>query len=140
MYFNEAIHGVAAVGLVLPRQLLVLRRGPTVAVTAVVLPVGNPVDQHLSYLNVCYRHFLHSVHLERWRMQHLLNRSRSRLEDPQRDHLVETELQVLGLDHYVGVHHIVFVARVINFRHVLLLLVGSTRLPTHILHMIAIIV
>lgn len=101
MYFDEAIHGTTAIGLILPRHLLVLRRGAPVAVATVMLPVGNPVNQHLPYLNVRYRHFLHRVHFQCRSMQHFLDGSRCRLENPERNHLIQTELQVLGLYHYI---------------------------------------
>lgn len=76
MYFDEALDGAAAVCLVLARSGLVLRGWPSIAVAAVMLPVGNPVNEHLPNLNVCYRHFFDGIHLQRGRMQHLLNGAR----------------------------------------------------------------
>ena len=101
-----------------------------------MLPIGNPIDEHLADLYVGDWYFLHSVHLERRSMQHLLDGARCRLEDAQSDHLVESQLQVLRLDVAVGA---VVIVRVIYLASVLLLLVWAG-LSTHILDVVAVVV
>lgn len=135
MNLDEAVDGGVAIGLVLPRGgLLVLRGRSTVAVAAVMLPVGNPIDEHLPDLNVGDGHFLHSIHLERRSMQHLLDGARSGLEDSQSNHLVESELQMLWLH----VRSVVAVS-VVDLASVLLLLVRSW-LAADVLDVVAVVV
>ena len=101
-----------------------------------MLPIGDPIDEHLADLHVSDWYFLHGVHLERGSMQHLLDSARRRLEDAQSDHLVESQLQVLRLDVAVGA---VVIVRVIYLASVLLLLVWAG-LSTHILDVVAVVV
>ena len=101
-----------------------------------MLPIGDPIDEHLADLHVGDRHFLHGVHLERRGVQHLLDGARGRLEDAQGNHLVESQLKMLWLN--VAVRAVV-VVWVVHLAAVLLLLVG-TRLPANILDVVAVIV
>lgn len=66
-----------------------LDEGVDAPVTAVMLPIGDPVDEHLADLHVGDRHLLNRVHLQRWRMEHFLDRARGGLEDAEGDHLLE---------------------------------------------------
>jgi hypothetical protein len=88
MDFDEALDGAAAVCLVLPRCRRVLRGRSAIAVAAVMLPIGNPVNEHLPDLHIRNRHLLDGVHFQCGRMQHLLNGARGGFEDAEGYHLV----------------------------------------------------
>ena len=46
--------------------------GATVTVAAVMLPICNPINEHLAYLHISNGHFFHGVHAERRSVKHLL--------------------------------------------------------------------
>ena len=89
------------------------------AVATVMLPVRNPVDQHLPDLDVRDRDFLDSVDFQTGRVQHFLDRSRGTFEDAERYHLVKPNWHLrivflaLDLHHFLLMHGIhVFAQRV----------------------------
>lgn len=92
MDFDEAV-GVLLLGARVLALHLVGRA--TVIVGTVVLPVRDPVDEHLAYLHIGNWHFLDRIHFECRRMQHLFDRAGRRLEHTERDHGLESQVQLL---------------------------------------------
>lgn len=82
------------------------------AVATVMLPIGNPVDQHLPDLDVCDRDFFDGVDFQTGRVQHFLDGSRSTFEDAERYHLVKPHghlgivFLALDLHHFLLMHRI----------------------------------
>ena len=101
-----------------------------------MLPIGNPIDEHLADLHVGDWYFLHCVHLERRSVQHLLDGARCRLEDAQGNHLIESEFKMLGLNVAVGT---VVIVSVVDLACILLLLIWPW-LPAHVLDVVALVV
>lgn len=93
--------------------------GGALTIATVMLPIGYPVDKHLSNLYVCDRDFFDSIDFQTWRMQHLLNCSRCTFEDSERYHLIKPNWQLrivfltLNLHHFLLMHLIdVFTKRI----------------------------
>lgn len=58
-----------------------------ISMKAVMLPVCDPIVQHLPYLNICNWNFFYCVDFERWSMEHLLYCARGAFEYSKRYHL-----------------------------------------------------
>lgn len=64
-------------------------------VGAVMLPVGDPIVKYLSNLHVCYRDLFDCVNFQSRGVQHLLDCSRRTFENPERYHLIQTQINSL---------------------------------------------
>ena len=122
--FYETIRSVI---LVISRS----RVDHSLTVAKVMLPICNPVNEHLPNLNVCDWNFFNGIDFQRWAMKHLLDCTRGWFEDPKSYHLIQSKGHVNGLLHLMlllQLHH-----------HVLLLGIGSmcrvvlSHLAAHIL-------
>ena len=75
------------------------------AVATVMLPVGDPVDEHLPDLDISNRDFFNRINFQTWRVQHLLNCSRRTFEDTERYHLIKPNWHLRIMFLAFNLHH-----------------------------------
>ena len=100
-------------------------------VATVMLPIGNPVDQHLPDLDVRDRDFLDSVDFQTGRVQHFLDGSRSTFEHAERYHLVQPHGHLGVVFLALGLHHFLLVHRVHVFAQRVRVVVGEGAAQIH---------
>ena len=103
----------------------------SLTVAKVMLPISNPVNEHLPDLNICDWNFFNGVDFQRWAMKHLLDRTWGWFEDSKGYHLIKSK------GHFYWLLHLMLLLQL--HHHVLLLGIGSmcrvvlSHLAAHIL-------
>lgn len=66
----------------------------TLRIAKVVLPVCNPIDKHLSNLNISNRNLFDGINFQRWCMEHFFDCAWCRLKNSKSNHLIKSKRHV----------------------------------------------